>query len=36
MMPKFALFQNDGDTSMWDDTALVKAYDQAVNAIKVK
>lgn len=36
--PGEVLFQrglNDGDTSMWDDTALVKAYDQAVNAIKM-
>lgn len=31
----FLLFQSD-DSDIWDDTALIKAYDKAVASFKVK
>jgi len=29
-------FQDDENADLWDDSALIKAYDQAINTIKVK
>ena len=35
MYEAFPLSQDDDDNDIWDDTALIEAYDKAINLMKV-